>query len=59
MGNSTPLQDTPRRTHVEAPRDCLRIALKVVRGEITRDEAEKGAPHGLLDALRRLFQLKD
>jgi glutamyl-tRNA reductase len=24
-----------------------------------REEAQQGAPHGLLDALRRLFQLKD
>jgi glutamyl-tRNA reductase len=27
--------------------------------ESLRDEAEKGAPHGLLDALKRLFQLKE
>jgi glutamyl-tRNA reductase len=27
--------------------------------ESLRDEAEKGAPHGLLEALRRLFQLTD
>jgi glutamyl-tRNA reductase len=27
--------------------------------ESLRDEAEKGPPHGLLEALRRLFQLKD
>jgi glutamyl-tRNA reductase len=27
--------------------------------ESLRDEAAHGAPHGLLDALRRLFQLKD
>jgi glutamyl-tRNA reductase len=27
--------------------------------ESLRDEATKGAPHGLLEALRRLFQLKD
>jgi len=27
--------------------------------ESLRDEAEKGTPHGLLDALRRLFQLKE
>ena len=27
--------------------------------ESLRDEAEKGAPHGLLDALKRLFQLRD
>ncbi len=27
--------------------------------ESLRDEAETGAPHGLLDALKRLFQLKD
>ncbi|MFN0018672.1 MAG: glutamyl-tRNA reductase [Pirellulaceae bacterium] len=27
--------------------------------ESLRDEATKGAPHGLLDALKRLFQLKD
>jgi glutamyl-tRNA reductase len=27
--------------------------------ESLRDEAEKGAPHGLLDALKRLFQLGD
>jgi len=27
--------------------------------ESLRDEAQHGAPHGLLDALKRLFQLKD
>lgn len=27
--------------------------------EVLRDEAQTGTPHGLLDALRRLFQLKD
>jgi glutamyl-tRNA reductase len=27
--------------------------------ESLRDEATKGAPHGLLEALRKLFQLKD
>lgn len=27
--------------------------------ESLRDEAQKGSPHGLLDALRRLFQLRD
>ena len=27
--------------------------------ESLRDEAEQGAPHGLLEALKRLFQLKD
>ncbi|MCA9215900.1 MAG: glutamyl-tRNA reductase, partial [Planctomycetales bacterium] len=27
--------------------------------ESLRDEAEKGAPHGLLDALKRLFQLEE
>ena len=27
--------------------------------ESLRDEAEKGAPHGLLDALKRLFQLNE
>jgi glutamyl-tRNA reductase len=27
--------------------------------ESLRDEAKHGAPHGLLDALKRLFQLKD
>lgn len=27
--------------------------------ESLRDEAHKGSPHGLLDALKRLFQLKD
>jgi glutamyl-tRNA reductase len=27
--------------------------------ESLRDEAQQGAPHGLLDALKRLFQLKD
>ncbi|MEX2176272.1 MAG: hypothetical protein WD872_18060 [Pirellulaceae bacterium] len=27
--------------------------------ESLRDEARHGAPHGLLDALKRLFQLKD
>ena len=27
--------------------------------ESLRDEAQHGAPHGLLDALKRLFKLKD
>src|SRR5262245_3087170 len=27
--------------------------------ESLRDEAERGPPHGLLDALKRLFKLKD
>ena len=27
--------------------------------ESLRDEAQQGAPHGLLDALKRLFKLKD
>jgi len=27
--------------------------------ESLRDEAQHGAPHGLLEALKRLFQLKD
>jgi len=49
------------RTRVEIARSFDRLINKLLHPplESLRDDAQSGAPHGLLDALKRLFQLKD
>lgn len=49
----------PHKDEIERTLDRLINKLLHPPLESLRDEAEKGAPHGLLDALRRLFQLRD
>jgi glutamyl-tRNA reductase len=51
--------DTKVRSEIGAAFD--RVVNKLLHPplESLRDEAQHGAPHGLLDALKRLFQLKD
>ena len=48
-------------TRKEIERSFDRLVNKLLHPplESLRDEADKGAPHGLLDALKRLFQLKE
>jgi glutamyl-tRNA reductase len=49
------------RTRGEIEQACDRIVSKILHPplETLRAEAEAGTPHGLLDALKRLFGLKD
>lgn len=49
------------RLHDEIERSFERLVNKLLHPplESLRDEAQQGAPHGLLDALKRLFQLRD
>lgn len=53
-----PLDDKLR---IELERSFDRLVNKLLHPplESLRDEAQRGTPHGLLDALKRLFQLKD
>jgi len=55
------LGDADERTREEITRSFGRLVNKFLHPplESLRDETERGSPHGLLDALRRLFQLKD
>ena len=49
------------KTEAEIRQALDRVVNKLLHPplESLRDEATKGAPHGLLEALKRLFQLKD
>jgi len=49
------------RSRAEIDRTLDRIVNKILHPplESLRDEAQNGAPHGLLDALKKLFQLRD
>jgi glutamyl-tRNA reductase len=53
--------DLDPRVRAEVERFADRLVNKLLHPplESLRDEAEQGTPHGLLDAFRRLFNLKD
>ncbi|MCP4191502.1 MAG: glutamyl-tRNA reductase [Planctomycetaceae bacterium] len=55
------LGDVDDATEKEIQMSFDRLVKKLLHPplESLRDEAEKGTPHGLLDALKRLFQLRD
>ncbi len=55
------LDDLDERSRDEIGRSIDRLVNKLFHPplETLRDEATTGTPHGLLDALRRLFQLKE
>ena len=55
------LPELDERTQSEIRQSFDRLVNKLLHPplESLRSEAEQGAPHGLLDALKRLFQLKD
>jgi glutamyl-tRNA reductase len=55
------LGDVDDRTRDEIERSFDRLVNKLLHPplESLRDESETGTPHGLIDALRRLFQLTD
>jgi glutamyl-tRNA reductase len=55
------LGNLDERTRKEIERSFERVVNKLLHPplESLRDEAQRGAPHGLLDALKRLFQLSD
>ncbi len=55
------LPQLDQETRIEVERTLNRVVNKLLHPplESLRDEAQSGAPHGLLDALKRLFQLKD
>jgi glutamyl-tRNA reductase len=55
------LPELDERARAEITRFADRLVNKLLHPplESLRSEAEKGPPHGLLDALKRLFQLKD
>jgi glutamyl-tRNA reductase len=57
--NKLPDLDSDVRAEIE--RTLSRVVNKLLHPplESLRDEAQAGAPHGLLDALKRLFQIKD
>jgi glutamyl-tRNA reductase len=57
--NKLPDLDSDIRAEVE--RTLNRVVNKLLHPplESLRDEAQAGAPHGLLDALKKLFQIKD
>jgi glutamyl-tRNA reductase len=59
LGNK--LGELDERTRDEVERSFDRLVNKLLHPplESLRDEAQSGSPHGLLDALKRLFQLKD
>lgn len=57
--NKLPELDERSRTEISQAFDRLVNKLLHPPLESLRSEAEKGPPHGLLDALKRLFQLKD
>lgn len=56
LGNTT---DAKAKAEITAAFDRLVNKLLHPPLESLRDEASRGTPHGLIDALRRLFQLKD
>ena len=55
------LDELDEQARVEVERSFDRLINKLLHPplESLRDEAQSGSPHGLLDALKRLFQLKD
>ena len=55
------LPELDERTEKEIRQSFDRLVNKLLHPplESLRDESEHGTPHGLLDALKRLFQLKD
>ncbi len=55
------LPDLDEKSRVEIGQAFDRLVNKLLHPplESLRSEAEKGPPHGLLDALKRLFQLRD
>ena len=57
----TKLEHLDQRSREEIQRSFHRLVNKLLHPplESLRDEAESGAPHGLLHALKRLFQLDD
>ena len=57
--NKLPELDKTHRQEIQ--RSLNRVVNKLLHPplESLRDEAQAGAPHGLLDALKRLFQIKD
>lgn len=57
--NKLPELDGTSREEIQ--RSLNRVVNKLLHPplESLRDEAQAGAPHGLLDALKRLFQIKD
>jgi glutamyl-tRNA reductase len=57
--NKLPALDDRSRNEIRQSFDRLVNKLLHPPLESLRSEAEKGPPHGLLDALKRLFQLKD
>jgi glutamyl-tRNA reductase len=57
--NKLPELDGKAREEIEQAFDRLVNKLLHPPLESLRSEAEKGPPHGLLEALKRLFQLKD
>jgi glutamyl-tRNA reductase len=57
--NKLPELDERARSEISQSFDRLVNKLLHPPLESLRSEAEKGPPHGLLDALKRLFQLKD
>ena len=57
--NKLPNLDAKSRKEIEQFADRLVNKMLHPPIESLRDESQKGTPHGLLDALRRLFQLQD
>lgn len=57
--NKLPELDDRARSEIQQSFDRLVNKLLHPPLESLRDEARQGSPHGLLDALKRLFQLKD
>ena len=55
------LPDLDERARTEIEQSFQRLVNKLLHPplESLRDEAREGVPHGLLEALKRLFQLKD
>jgi glutamyl-tRNA reductase len=55
------LPDLDERARAEIEQSFQRLVNKLLHPplESLRDEAKQGVPHGLLEALKRLFQLKD
>jgi glutamyl-tRNA reductase len=55
------LPDLDERARAEIEQSFQRLVNKLLHPplESLRDEAREGVPHGLLEALKRLFQLKD
>ena len=55
------IDDVDERQQKEIERSFDRLVNKLLHPplESLRDEAEAGSPHGLLEALKKLFQIKD